>query len=189
MVSTLEVRWFRPGALPLYVRAWFDGLGEAQALEQRTDTYLVPSESDAVGVKRRQGRLEIKQRTDAPLATRWTDGVEGYVEAWRKWGFQLPNGAEPETGWVVVHKARQILRTPSPGSEDGSCCTLELGTVTLSGRTWWTLCLEAEGMSVPARREALRAAGTRWLAGGLPFPLTMADSAGYPGWLRRAARG
>ena len=86
-------------------------------------------------VKRRQGRLEIKQRTDAPLATRWTDGVEGYVEAWRKWGFQLPNGAEPETGWVVVHKARQILKTPFPDSEDGSCCTLELGTVTLSDGT------------------------------------------------------
>ncbi|MFN3596606.1 MAG: hypothetical protein ACK41D_04980 [Rubricoccaceae bacterium] len=192
MIQTLEARWFRPGVLPASVRAWFDALaadgrGQMSPPEHRADWYLVPAESDGLGLKHRGGRLEVKQRVGGAEHSRWGGAAEGLVEAWRKWSYRLAEDAPGEAGWVEVVKARRLLHVPA--ASDGGCCTLELGTVAVDGRPWWTVCLEAEGPSVPARREALRAAAARWITPGLPVHLGVADAGGYPAWLRRAARG
>ncbi|MGL4619835.1 MAG: hypothetical protein ACRCZS_12370, partial [Chroococcidiopsis sp.] len=65
MLNSLELRWFISGELPLEVSSWFeqDKLGgQLQAPETREDVYLYVPECEYMGLKLRQGRLEIKWR-------------------------------------------------------------------------------------------------------------------------------
>ncbi|MGD8968471.1 MAG: hypothetical protein PVI07_13255, partial [Anaerolineae bacterium] len=58
----------------------------------REDHYLRLSDTYALGIKLRQGRIEAKQRVRRPGVVRFHERVTGIVEHWRKWSFQL---AEP----------------------------------------------------------------------------------------------
>ena len=62
MIATAEVRWFYRGPLPAAVRAWFEARGSRMAYQApRRDRYLgLPG--DALNVKLREGRIEIKLR-------------------------------------------------------------------------------------------------------------------------------
>ncbi|WP_412068950.1 hypothetical protein [Rubrivirga sp. IMCC43871] len=181
---TLEVRWFHPGPIPGPVAAWFDALGEPVADEARTDRYLAPS-SDALGVKLREGRIEMKRR----------DGMAGPVaagasrttaEAWTKWSFALAESVgELDGPWLAVAKRRrQRVLELTTGQ-----CALELSAVTVGVAAWWSVCLEAEGDTVDRRRTSLAAGAARWL-GVADAPALTADAAfGYPAWLRKATGG
>ncbi|WP_412061721.1 hypothetical protein [Rubrivirga sp. IMCC45206] len=180
---TLEVRWFRPGPIPGAVTAWFASLGDPPDEEARTDRYLAPS-SDALGVKLREGRLEMKRRAGAagPVAA---GAARATAEAWTKWSFALAESVGPLDGpWLAVAKRRRqyVLELA------GGSCALELSTVTVAGAAWWSVCLEAEGTSPHARRAALAAGAARWLAVPDAPALAAADAQGYPAWLREAAR-
>lgn len=63
MYPTAEVRWFHRGKVPLDVMAWFLRLhGEPEEPGHRVDYYLRLSDADALGIKLRDGRIEIKTR-------------------------------------------------------------------------------------------------------------------------------
>lgn len=182
-LSTLEARWFRRGPLPAAVEAWFADLGEPVEVEARTDRYLAPS-SDALGVKVREGRVEMKRRDGAagPLAV---GRARAETEAWTKWSFALaePDDA-PEGPWLAVDKRRwqRVLELA------GGRCTLELSAVAVAGGApWWSVCLEAEGGTPAARRRALAVGAARWLARPDAPALAAADAQSYPAWLQRAA--
>lgn len=180
-IPTLEVRWFRPGPVPGPVAAWFGALGEPVAEEARTDHYLAPS-SDALGVKLREGRLEMKRRdgTGGPVAA---GPARATAEAWTKWSFAL---AEPvgalDGSWLAVAKRRRQRALELAAGR----CALELSEVTVCGAGWWSVCLEAEADTPAARRTALAAAAARWLAVDGAPALAAADARGYPAWLREA---
>ncbi|NIV28827.1 MAG: hypothetical protein GWN58_04720, partial [Anaerolineae bacterium] len=63
MYPTLEARWFMRGSIPHEVREWF-ARGEPAPIHEppRMDHYLRLQRSNALGIKLREGRLEIKQR-------------------------------------------------------------------------------------------------------------------------------
>ena len=52
-VPTWEVRWIRPGALPVWMIEWFGRL--VREVESREDTYLVGRRIQGVSVKIRGG--------------------------------------------------------------------------------------------------------------------------------------
>ena len=146
MLTSLEVRWFISGKLPLNVETWFstaDLGGQLQAPEAREDVYLYAPECEYMGIKLRQGRLEIKWR-QAELEVLRFERLEGKLERWGKWlcedptteSFQ-PKHVLNQKSWVRIGKVR------SQRLYDG--CTLELTQLTLQNNAWWSLALETFG--------------------------------------------
>lgn len=181
MDVTTEVRWFFEGPLPAAVQAWAEAQG-ARA-EARTDHYLAPS-SAALGVKVREGALEVKQRRKVRRARALAPGVAGRVADWAKWRFDTPAPA-PE-GWLAVDKKRWL----ATGAEaEAARCELEVAALAGAGGTAWTVCFEASGAAEVARYRALGEAVRRAVAEGLPVALPASAAQGYPAWLRaRTAR-
>ena len=180
---TSEVRWFRRGVLPEALQSWFASLGSDVTPERRTDRYLSPA-SDALGVKLRQGQVEVKQREG--FAGRLAMGsAEADVETWAKWSFLLADRAEmPDEGWIDVAKVRWQRHVEAG---DG-VCAVEISEVEVGGDVWNSVCLEAAGPTDEARRAALDA-GAEWLATGDAPELSAAAAMGYPAWLRALGAG
>jgi hypothetical protein len=179
----LEVRWFVRGPLAPEAQAWFAALGPLPPEEARTDRYLIPTEGGALGLKVREGAVEVKQRTGSVSRVGLAAGQEGRVEAWRKWRLGPPGG-RPALGWVDVAKRRRQRRLVAAGR---SRCALELAEVVANGEAWWSVGLEASGGEIADRWRVFRAASRRWLPGAPP--LARHASMGYPRWLREAAPG
>lgn len=198
MISTLhthEVRWFASGTAPQPVRAWFAGLGKALAQPPRTDRYLL-GVGAALGIKTRQGSLEVKQRTADHGSYRFGTHLRGQVESWVKWSFPLDAAATltdlSSSGWVSVRKARHLLLYSfdeqgkvipcPPGDYLNSSGGLELTEIALADQEpWWTLGLELAGFPPDDLAPLLRLA--EHLLHSPPAELTPARSLSYPAWL------
>ena len=200
MLLTLEVRWFHPGMMPPEVLAWFgqDGLGPVSA-DTRIDQYLQLFDTDSLGIKVREGRLEIKQRQGRPGHAVLRRHVAGWAERWCKWSFALNTThgqlAEPllsPSAWIAVHKTRRMRRyelladgtvRPTPAGiypEQG--CNWEITQVSVRGRDAWTVGLEAFGRREGLRR-SLSYAADRIVGLGSHTVLCHECSFGYPSWL------
>ena len=101
--STLEVRWFFPGPLAetgAGVKSWFRSRPRYDRPDEpapiawdpappawRQDRYLLIPDQDDMGIKWREGRLEIKAREAALDFTRFAPAIEGVCERWLKWSY------------------------------------------------------------------------------------------------------
>lgn len=196
----VEVRWFYEGTIPPEILAWFQRGGQGpEEPSCRVDYYLRLPDRDSLGIKLREGRLEIKQRCHQYGVVRLHERVTGRVEHWRKWSFELAQAdgglaslAVPASAWIEVRKERR-LRTYRPtrreevvavraGSRPGRGCDWELTTVRTGGKVWWSVCFEAFGGG-SALRETLLVVTRHVLGGGAPRAFDAAHSCGYPGWL------
>lgn|GEM_PF-236802 len=92
-LMTSEVRWFQRGSLPEAVRTTFLATVPAAVVEPpRTDAYVRLSAHD-LGIKLREGRLEVKGRLEDHGLHHLCQGIEleagvdlvGRVETWAKW--------------------------------------------------------------------------------------------------------
>lgn len=198
MYPTAEVRWFIRGTIPPDVDAWFRrGPGKVHEEPVRTDRYLQLPGSEGLNVKMREGLIEIKQRVGPVDVVRFHDRVSGLVEQWRKWRFQLaaPDAARSETdapSWIAVRKARRLRTYRVTGEKEVvvlsdtetpvSGCELELTTVRVAGRAWWTVALEAFGDRFALRDNLLFTAEHVFRGDDVPT-LKATDSRGYAAWL------
>lgn len=200
MLTTSEVRWFYPGLIPQPVRMWFMA-GDAQPYVEmpRIDRYLIIEDSDALGVKFRQGRIDLKQRYDGEWTLSFNESVAGMVECWRKWSFGLAEAGndvamlQASGAWVAVKKQRVMrdyavkpdgtliampgMITPPRG------CSVELSRVDVEGDPWWSLCFEANG-DADDLAEILEVAARHVFREEPGFQFTPTSSYGYPRWLR-----
>lgn len=199
MLESVEVRWFGRGEPPPALTDWFTrAVLHAEQQPVRVDHYLRGSGSDALGIKLREGRLEIKRRVASAGLRELAAGCAGYVETWRKWAFLLAPEAQafesPESGsWASVTKSRHIGRfvlsaagQPVPAALDAllpAACDCELTAVAL-GRSepWWTLGFEAFGPALSALG-LLLAVAHQLLRMALALSLTEEMSQSYPAWL------
>ncbi|PSO49124.1 MAG: hypothetical protein BRC33_07935 [Cyanobacteria bacterium SW_9_44_58] len=186
MLQTLEMRWFKPGEIPVAVRQWFDQtcpgthLGEA---ETRTDWYLEPiAPCDYLNIKFRQGRLEIKWRQmqfpQLSLQQQW----QGRMEQWGKWLCEEATLQEfvPEgQAWIAVQKSRSQRQFVISAD---ACCNLELTQLRVDNQNWWTLGLEST-----RDQESLHSIA-RQLSETCPATLTDQQAMAYPHWLFRRLR-
>lgn len=197
MFPTAEIRWFYPGRLPSDVLAWFQQ-GHARRVEPagRTDRYLGAVDTDGLGVKLREGRVEVKQRFRSPDLVTLAEGVAGYLEHWRKWSFALaPESGEETASWIAVSKERWLrrysllkdggLEVVPPSRYPDRACDLEVTQVRAGGQVWWTLGFEAFGQT-SALRDILLGAAEEILRTPPPMPLTAETSYSYPRWLALA---
>ena len=169
----------------------------------RTDKYLLLPGSDAVGVKQRQGKLEIKALVTGPRPVA-LGGVIGRTDQWVKWSFepsnkQRSNDLEIELDihapWREVIKKRHLQKysfdsggpvAVSPDERPDLGCTVELTALDIKAdiRIWLTLGFEAFGPSgqvMALLDEAVRHFFA--LHGAPPILLDGRDSLSYPAWL------
>jgi hypothetical protein len=198
MHTTAEVRWFHEGRTPARVEAWFRG-GEREPTVQpvRVDHYLRLEDGEHLGVKLREGRLEVKQRELRLPVTRFHSRVAGVTELWRKWSLPLAGGLQQMSGdlgasWIEVEKERALCRYRLAGNRrivatttdwyPDQGCDLELTAVRVKGGEWWTLALEAFGPGGSVGENLLSVAEVVFGVGEPPA-LNAPDSYGYPRWL------
>jgi hypothetical protein len=200
MFPTVEVRWFYKGTIPPEIAAWFEhGEQMYDDLAPRTDQYLRLAGSDALSIKLREGRIEIKQRQRQYGAEHFHERVTGIVERWYKWSFILAgdNGAFeekllPAQSWIEVQKKRRLRRynladdrrlealpvttLPLQG------CEFELTSLRAKGEEWWSLCFEAFGPE-DTLHKSLALVAWHTMSSYPPPLLDADDSYSYPCWL------
>lgn len=203
MLSSTELRWFYPGKLPEAISAWFrtEYLGKVlEPPEKREDVYLaIASDCDYMGIKLRQRRLEIKWRKAELGVLIITKGVEGKLETWDKWtcedskaeNFQ-PQSVIHKSHWIKVSKVRQqrkyqvldrklVQNVPLNAAVDQGC-NLELTQLSIGGNDWWSIALEAFGVST----DNLHIVANKVFQHYNASPLQPKDSFAYPRWLTTA---
>jgi hypothetical protein len=162
-LSSVEVRWFYQGAIPAETSAWFErSETEFAAMPSRVDHYVRLLNDASLGIKLREGRVEIKQRQQEFGIIQLAEQVAGRVEGWRKWSFALAQRddelsamLEPTPSWVAVHKQRRLRKYGLSGNRQiqaipvselpSQRCSLELTAINVAGQGWWSLALEAVG--------------------------------------------
>lgn len=194
---TTEVRWFQSGFLPDGVRDWFQDIGEAdfegrplrQRAPSRIDLYLNVPDGEALGVKIREGQVQVKRRERIIDCYAVRGVVPADVEQWAKWSFPVSSASEPairsDPRWLPVRKVRELLLFQL---DSDSGCACELTELETSGREYWTLGFEAFG---PRERqsEALFDA-LRRVFSSEPVPgFEGVKGMSYPGWLRGVPAG
>jgi hypothetical protein len=176
-LSTLEVRWFFAGPLEETgpgIEEWFrtrprlDGSGTPPPLTWapappawRQDRYLLVPDCNDMGIKWREGRLEIKGRASALGERRFAPGIEGVCERWIKWSYGGDRVAQRfsrlfQDGAIVPVEKRRLQRlcrfvdageateiAPDQPRERG--LNVELARIRLPGRgaAHWSLAFEA----------------------------------------------
>ncbi len=210
MYLTLEVRWFYPGPLPNQIGDWLEKSARLPAaLPPRQDHYLRLAGKPSLGIKLREGHIEVKTRLEDPREVTFGPRAVGRVARWRKWSFPLALGSAsgaapgvaplerllvPSSAWIAVEKKRLLARYRLvSGTEADSVpltvpvemgCEFELSWVRAAGEEWWSVCFEAFGWESGLER-ALLAVAAKVLGPGWPLPLDVEHSLGYPAWLDR----
>jgi hypothetical protein len=206
MLVTMEVRWFQLGTIPEAIAQWFQQveLGQHLAIPpQRQDTYLLLPGHEYLGLKLRQGNLEVKLRQAELGLHSFGSGWQGQVEQWIKWSSgdshpPLTVGEQPltqalEGTWINVHKVRsqrQYKVLPNStcvavplGQLMPTGCTVELTQLTINDHAWWSLAFEATGDRL---LESLKAV-VDWVSRThYPATLTANSSYAYAHWLMEA---
>jgi hypothetical protein len=195
--KTIEVRWFYPEVIPVDLLTWWDTLGELLVADNRTDVYLQSSSPD-VGVKLRQGNLEVKYR-QARLGAMEINGFgSSHVERWLKWiciddsSSLNPAQFTDRSGWITVAKSRlqrlyQVefgdkIQLRSISKPQAGAAAIEVTQLQVEQQIWWTIACEYLGDNLDLDRQFLPLVNTLLLA----CPISHSDrsiSGGYPQWL------
>jgi hypothetical protein len=201
MLKTAEIRWFHRDAPPEETRRYVEGENTREL--KRTDLYLAGTETPHLGVKLREGRIELKQLTNREPGSGRLPWLQGWIEHHCKWSFPLADAGaaadltgtqDTRPSWIAVEKSR-LLRIYEV-LEDGEVvqvtervdfptfngCSLELVALTVGGVGWWSLGLEAVGPE--ERRVENLLVLLRRMRPVLTYPLYSLDrSCGYAPWL------
>jgi len=159
-----------------------DGNAATWATE-RVDQYLLLPDVETLGVKIREGQLQLKRF--GGVVGKVSIGPESVpAEAWAKWSLPIsqPEASEwlePEQVWVEVSKTRRLVQLFGPAAEAG--CDIELSRIKVHGAPFWSVCLEAFGPTAEERFDALNGAAVH-LSSAAAF-LPVSACIGYPAWL------
>ena len=195
---SLEIRWFAEGPVPGEWKAWFAAGHRLPDPGERTDHYLLDTQ-EALNVKLREGRVEVKQRLGTPRRFQLDDRYSGWREEWVKWSFGLDEAEEyvqtaaaDPASWLAVGKKR-YLRTFTLDEAGQLCeadpdqwlpagCGVELTELTVGEHRWHTVGLEAFGEKNDRKKvfdTAARSLLKRTEAPALPLE----QSLGYAAWI------
>jgi len=156
MHETKEIRWFFQNENE-HIRDWFDKL-DFEMKESRTDYYL-DIEKEDVGVKVRDGKVEIKHRIGTRAQGCLNTNIWGCYEDFVKWSFyvrdsdymlsSILDGQQPR--WVSIKKCRKVvllverdgnIAVKPSGYATASCCQVEYTQLEIDGENWITFGLE-----------------------------------------------
>ncbi|WP_336516644.1 hypothetical protein [Pollutibacter soli] len=191
-----EMRWFATFC-DLKIVDWFAIHGfDIDAVEPRTDYYLVTNLKEDLGIKLREGNIELKQRRSRSAAVNVTENVAGYIEEWEKWSFNI-GSTDTESKSILYNDSRQWVplgkkRIQVKADEDGRLtqiknandvpefgCLMEYTRLDFRGKIFYSFAAEVLGEGSPGLQDT-------FMAGILKkFSLLQEDSYGYPAFLLR----
>lgn len=204
-----EIRWFLQEENQLdHILQWLkghnEGPGENDITEERTDKYLMLPGDETMSIKQRNGKIEIKQRTEILKEVYQLNGNKtGQLEEWVKYVFTSVKDAnsfvkkifdrkEEEIIWQDVKKKRLSVKitekkygrwqfhNPAVKSEQG--CQIEYTTITIAGKSYYTFAMEWFGENPPVLDKTL----LHEILGEIKLELK--DSTAYPGFLNRHSK-
>jgi hypothetical protein len=219
LTYSAEIRWFLRGAEQWNaLLEWFTREGDLSTVvdqpeltlpdtqacvlqeETRVDDYLLLPECSTVGVKQRQGKLEVKALVAGPRPLS-TAQIGGRVDQWLKWSFEptepqkLAKELDLAGPWREIAKERFLQKyaldsgSPaaiSPKSRPQIGCNVELTRLDADAksRKWITLGFESFGGSTQLSA-GLAAAVETFFDAHKPPPVSLDgwDSLSYPAWL------
>lgn len=203
-----EVRWFLDGGINHHrsLKRWFEDKTARDPAclwaEQRSDIYLLVPESADMGIKWREGKLQIKGRVAACGTTVFGARHQGLVERWIKWSYEEVAEAyrslfqAEEVGGLRRVSVRKIraLRKMRLDPFTGSACEIapdaaidrglnvELVDLEVNGMTYCSLAYEGFPCD-PAMATAFAEAVSLELVSLTEPRLHSTLSRSYPGWL------
>ncbi len=206
MLTSAEVRWFFEGPIPADIEKWFGREGLTHHAAPREDHYLVFPAALGLGLKLREGRLEVKPLIKVLGVRNFAADATGNVQVWEKWSdgdaavmeFERLRASCPDL-WVTVVKER-TLRKFSPGCDSlgevdagtvflSEGCNAELTKITMNGETHWSFAFEAFGDPSRAEDHVSRVAARVFSEAHRPHhPFSANNSHSYPEWLERFAK-
>ncbi len=195
MQTSVETRWFLQGTAPPKVLQCFkDEMAVAQP--PRVDTYLRTAKTPCLGIKLREGRIEIKQRVRQLGPHTFHPHVTGMVERWNKWGFPISaadTAAETQSdAWIPVVKERILRRYQIVSDSEIRAVpgwlfplqrsSIEITNIVLNDTPWWSLGLEVVGTDIDLFKALKATAAIAFKSRGFPS-LSAAQSYSYPKWI------
>jgi hypothetical protein len=215
-LPSLETRWFFPGTSRDYpaLRTWFETITPVPRradvaapvwkgrMDNRPDIYLLIPGSHDMGIKWREGQLQIKGRVADVGIHQFGERHNGRVDKWLKWSYKgMPpaweqlfdlNGSA-EFHRIAVYKSRALRKihldtmtgaateVPDSAFVDRGA-GIELTDVTLNGQPYCSLAFEAfpddSGLE-----SAFNTLANTFLATLTAITLTAAQSAAWPAFL------
>ncbi|MBD2166207.1 hypothetical protein H6G04_17580 [Calothrix membranacea FACHB-236] len=202
MLVSNELRWFYPGELPENMKLWFQQhclVNPSQPPEAREDVYLYSPGCDYLGIKLRQGRLEVKWRQAELGVVSFGDLITGKAEKWGKWLCEDANAESFQPAmvlgnpvWVRVKKVRYsqlfqvfadyAIQPVATKQRLDNGCSVEITNLVVAENAWWSIAFEAFGED-SCIRENLQATAKWVFHTDHNFPLAIANSYAYPHWL------
>lgn len=200
--NSAEIRWFIKGNIPPEVSLWFHSIAKGVIVQPaRSDLYLALPDSETLGIKMREGKLEFKQAGGGKNKKWEHDKVSGEIEFWQKWSFLLNDLNAPDNileaypdSWISVHKERMLhiykpsaSGKPEPGEQGAfyeNGCGVELTQLHLpvKNEAWWTFGFEAFGQLEQMHATLLQVVEHILSVPGYPV-MKIEDSCSYPAWL------
>ncbi|MCJ8279530.1 MAG: hypothetical protein MJK14_06260, partial [Rivularia sp. ALOHA_DT_140] len=195
-------RWFYSGDIPENTEYWFKHdclVSHTKLPEKREDVYLYTPNCDYLGIKLRQGGLEVKWRYPEQAIMQPCSAVQGNIEKWKKWrcldsseeSFQLAQ-FDDNPLWITVAKVRYfqlytvVSKSPKAVYTDieiDNGCSLELTDIEINGSKWWSIALESFGEDFNLK-DNLQATGDFVFSNYDSFPLQTENSHSYPSLLK-----
>ena len=215
-LASHEVRWFFEGPATQHpsLTHWFETIAPLPKhpdvgppvwrgrLDDAPDVYLLVPGSDDMGIKWREGELQMKGRASSLGTQVFCGRHQGVVERWIKWSYaNMPKpyqqlfmaGRETGLATAAVRKTRALRKvrldtlTGTAEEVDAKTCVdrglgCELTDLEVAGKAYCSLAFEAfpnDAAMDAAFTEAVEA----FVHGLTAFDLTVAHSQSYPAFL------
>lgn len=200
------LRWFRgQDQLPLHEEGCYDPKVAIAPFvkreRERADEYLLLPNCDTVGIKQRQGNLEVKALVAGPRPFALNNMI-GRMDQWVKWSFTpsepiahpLEIELDQSGPWRRVDKTRYLQKyafdsgviAVSPDQRPNAGCNIELTVINVKANVeaWLTFGFEAFGPPEQVMA-VLSESVVHYFAvhGSPPVVLEGSNSLSYPAWL------
>lgn len=161
MFKTKEIRWFFKKE-NIHAREWFDNR-DFNTLEIREDIYLM-QKSKSIGIKLRNGNVEIKHCTGIRARGCLTAKVWGNFDEYIKWSFPSDNDSSLYSAilqgsykqWITVKKRRRSVKINLQNEDTvflpiqeqlKTGCQIEYTELEIKGEKWNTFGVEWFGLN------------------------------------------
>jgi hypothetical protein len=196
-----EIRWFCNDNLD-EVKDWWSSIDLPYNDEgERSDYYIFIPNVDFMGIKNREGRLEVKWRIPNSQKRLETTKFDGILEEWVKWSWSdskpLVNDpafnflSEYPKGPMIKISKRRLSRKFKLLSGDKfepvewidlseSGFSMELTEIILEKSKWWSIGFETLGNKITPELFQIK---IEEISNKIPLKLELENSFGYPRWI------
>lgn len=160
MFSSKEIRWFTQSE-DKEISDWFAKRGNSfQNTGKRTDFYLPLPHKKDIGIKLREGNVEVKHRIAEPEKGQLSKNAHGYFERYTKWSFSTSDDDslsqkiihEKQFDWLEVTKERMGFKLKEDSEGNNSIvsidefipygCQVEYTRIEINKKIWYSFAIE-----------------------------------------------